>query len=238
MFKKFAVAAAIVFASSAACAQGLPAYPFIHTNGTGSTIVIPDMGEIDFEIVATDADPEVARGVIDTRIAQIRAVGEGVGIAVEDIETRDVRREINKGANAVPGVLMYDIKVGVHVKVRNLTVWASFLSPLLNMPNLEGFMTEFGSTEREATEALLLGEAVKDARRRASGLAAGFGKKLGEVTAVTAGQLSNLTRAMGLSPRDPFYSRNANRTLTPKKDLLMIESLKFAQPVDVIFKIK
>lgn len=238
MIKTLAVAAAIALASSAALAQGMPAYPFIHTGGTGSTIVVPDHGEIDFEIIATDADPEVARGVVDTRIAQIRSLGESVGIAAEDIETRDVRRDLNKKSSAEAGAVLYDIKVGVHVKVKNLTVWATFLSPLLNLPNVEGFMTEFGSTESAQIEALLLGEAIKNARRRATGMAEGFGKKLGEITAVTAGQVSNLTRAMGLAPRDAFYRTGASRELRAKTDLLMIESLKFAQTVDVIFKIR
>lgn len=238
MYKKLAIAAAIAFASATAGAGDLPSYPFIHANGIAQTIAIPDIGEVDFEIIATDADPGVACGVVDTRIAQIRAVGDSVGMPAEDIETRDVRREINKAASATAGVDVYDIKVGVHVKVRNLTVWATFLSPLLDMPNLDGFMSEFGSSEKDSIEAALLAEAVKDARRRAIGMAAGFGKKLGEVTAVTSGQLSNLTRAMGLSPKDIFYQRGAGRALSPKKDMLMIESLKFAQPVDVIFRIR
>src|SRR5207302_1870147 len=157
----------------------------------------PDVGEIDFEIFGTDVDPEVARAVIETRLAQIRAVGEGVGIAADDIAGRDVRRETHKYSNAEPGALSYELICGGHIKVNNLTSWATLVSPLLNMPNLDRFMTEFTATDRDRIETALFGDAFKVARKRAEGMAAGAGKKLGDVTAMTSGQLANLTRSMG-----------------------------------------
>jgi uncharacterized protein YggE len=238
MLKKWTLIAALTLVHAAASAAELPAYPFIHTSGVGSTYVIPDVGEIDFEIVAVDADPEVARALIETRLTQIRAAGDGAGIAPDDIAVRDVRREIRKYPNAEPGMVNHELRCSVHIKVSNLTSWAALVSPLLNLPNLDGFMTEFTATDREKVESALLADAIKMARRRAEGMAAGAGKKLGEVAAMTSGQLSNLTRSMGLSPQDVYGRNGGDRGQAAKKDLLTIVTLKFAQTVDVIFRIK
>jgi uncharacterized protein YggE len=238
MFKKWTLIAAATFLQASAGAAELPAYPFVHTSGVGSAFVVPDVGEIDFEVVAVNADPEAARALIETRLAEIRAVGDSAGIAPGDIEVRDVRRELRKYPNAEPGVVNHELRCAVHIKVNNLTNWAALVSPLLNLPNLDGFMTEFNSNEREKIENALLADGIKMARRRAEGMAAGAGRKLGEVTAITSGQLSNLTRSMGLSPQDVYGRSGAGRSQDNKKDLLTIVTLKFAQPVDVIFRLK
>jgi uncharacterized protein YggE len=238
MLKKWTLIAAFTLMQAGAGAAELPAYSFIHTSGVGSAHVIPDVGEIDFEIVAIDADPEGARVVIEARLAEIRGIGEGAGIAPDDIAVRDVRRELRKYPNAEPGKMLHELRCSVHIKVSNLSAWAALVSPLINMPNLDGFMTAFAATDREKIENALLADGIKAARRRAEGMAAGAGRKLGEVTAMSSGQLSNLTRSMGLSPPDVFGRSGSDRGQVAKKDLLSITTLMFAQPVDVIFRLK
>jgi uncharacterized protein len=238
VFKKIACLAILAAAPLFAGASDLPDYPFIHASGVGFAYVIPDIGELDFEILAVDADPEAARQVVESRIAQLRALADGLGLGPDALEIRDVRKEIRKGDSRADGVVYYNLKCGVHIKVKDLTKWPALVLPLIDMPNLDAFSTEFGVADRDKVEMDLMNEAIKAARKRGEGMAAGFGKKLGPVTGVTSGQLANLTRAMGLSPADRFNRGSSSSAQSvDKRDMLLVTVLKWSQAVDVIFKI-
>ncbi|MDL2357115.1 MAG: SIMPL domain-containing protein [Pseudomonadota bacterium] len=239
MLKKILAAAAIALPAFATSASQLPDYPFIHVGGNGFAYVRPDVGEIDFEISAHNAEPEAARTLVEARIAEVRALVAGLALPEADVEIRDVRREIRKGDAAQSGGVQYDLKCGVHIKVADLSKWKALVSPLINMPNLDGFMTGFDASRREQLEAELMGEAIKAARLKGEAMAAGFGRKLGAIGGVSAGDLKNVTRAMGLAATDPLRStRNAGRNEYDRDSLLMINTLKMSQSVDVIFRIK
>ncbi len=238
MLKKIACLVVLAAAPMFAGASALPDYPFIHTSGVGFSYVMPDIGEIDFEILAVDADPEAARQLVESRIAQLRAVADSIGLAPDALEIRDVRRDIRKGETRADGAPLYSLRCGVHIKVKDLTKWPALMQPLIDMPNVDGFTTEFTVADREKVEMELLNEAIKVARKRGEGMAAGFGKKLGPAMAVTSGQLANLTRAMGLSPADRFATRSSGAAQsTSRSDLLLVTVLKWSQSVDVIFKV-
>lgn len=238
MLKSFIIAAALVLVPFAASASQLPDYPFIHASGTGFTHAMPDVGEIDFEISAHDPDPETARKVVEARVAEVRALVGGLGLAEADVEIRDIRREMRKADPSQPGVVLYDIKCGVRIKVSDLSKWKALTSPLLNMGNLDGFMTGFDSSNRDKIEADLTGEAIKIARRKAEAIAAGLGRKLGPANAVSSGELKNVTRAMGLAASGDVRPRSVGRTEYDRNDMLMIVAMKLSQSVDVIFRIK
>ena len=236
MFKKFAVIAALACAPIAASASPLPNYPFIHVTGTASLNVLPDIGEIDFEIVAADPDPAVARSIVETRIAEIRALLEEQGVPLDDLETRNVRQEVLEGE---PGaVQLYEVRCAVHLNIRELGKWRDIVGPLLGAANLDGFSTAFGTLGRDKIEADLTAEAIRNARRRAEAIAAGFKRKLGRVTAVTSGSLKNLGASMGLVQADFMFRRDTQVAAKDRRDLLMPEILKFAQQVDVIYRIE
>ncbi|ATQ76665.1 SIMPL domain-containing protein [Massilia violaceinigra] len=238
MLKTIAAVGALTLLPVAAQAAGLPDYPFIHVSGMGTTTAMPDLGQIDFEISAFDADPAVAVGVVQTRATEIRAAMEQAGVPLEDVEVRDVRKDFRKpDPNAAPGPVQYDIRAGVRINVRDLTKWRGAAAPLLNMPNLDGFMTVFDTTQREKIEMELATDAIKIARRKAEGIAVGLGRKLGPASAVSTGDLKNLTRAMGLAPNETNY-RSSPQTGMDKADVLTVMALKFAQPVDVIYRFK
>ncbi len=239
MFKQYLLGAFLMWTMWLARAADLPAYPFVHVSGIAVSNVVPDVGEIDFEIVAFDAAPEQARAVVDSRLAEIRAMLEQRGLAITDLEVRDVRRELRKqDPPAQPGAEIYQVKCSVHIVMRSLTNWRDVVSALLNMPNLDGFGVAFDTSERQKIEMELLADAVKDARRKATGLMAGFGRKVGEVAGVTSGDLKNVSRAMGMAAVDSrSYAPSRGGVETDRASLLMINSLKLAQPVDVIFRI-
>jgi uncharacterized protein YggE len=215
-------------------AAELPAYPFIHVSGYGSAVVMPDVGTVEFEIAAQDADPAVALKVVQERIDEIRALMQQLGLPEADLEMRDIRREMKKGES------VYDLRSSVKLTVRNLANWKMMVQPLLDKPNLDGFMTGFDSSEREKIEIDLMGDAIRMARRKADGVAAGFGRKVGAVAGVSTSELKNLTRAMNLSPLE-FSNYRGNQERRPPADraeLVTVTTIKLQQPVDVIFRIK
>jgi uncharacterized protein YggE len=238
VLKQIVFVAGLVLAPIASASQ-LPEYPFIHVTGNAFTYAIPDTGELDFDIVATDADPAVARATVEARVAEIQALMEQQGFSADDVQVRDVRQNIRKDGDAAATAPRYDIKCTVHLNVRNLTSWSAVTGGLLAKPNLDNFSTNFGASDRDKIETDLANEAIANARRRAEAMAAGFGRKLGPVTAVSPGALKNLTGSMGLMPTDfngRSNSSNANRVA--RGDIVNIVNLKFSQTVDVIFRIK
>lgn len=238
MLKKI-ILIALLLLPLAASASDLPDYPFIHVGGNGFSYVMPDVGEIDFEVSAYNSDPEAARQVVEGRIAEIRALVAQLALVNTEVEIRDVRKEIRKPDPAQPGVVLYDIKCGVHIKVADLSKWRELVGPLIAMPNLDAFMGSFDTSKREEVEMDLTSEAIKAAKRKAEGIAAGFGRKLGPVSGVSAGDLKNVSRAMGFAGAEPTRSRNVvARNDREREALLMVEVMKMSRSVDVIYRIK
>ncbi|MCC7712154.1 SIMPL domain-containing protein [Janthinobacterium lividum] len=231
----------IVFACLplAALAGDLPSYPFIHATGTAYSFVTPDLGEIDFDVSVFDPVPDVATAQVAARIGEIKAllVEQGLPDAAAGIEVRDVRKEIRKGAEQDPANPQYQIKASVHINVADLSKWPAIMRPLLAMPNLDAFAVTFGATERIRLEEELMGEAVKDAQRKADAMARGFGKRAGAVAGISSDQLKNLGNAVGLVPSDRYNRANSRQRQNPE-DMLMVTSLKMAQTVDAVFRIK
>jgi uncharacterized protein YggE len=242
MFKTLALA--VMLLPCAADASSLPDYPFIHAAGEGYVMVVPDLGEIDFDISADDADPAAAVAVVQARAAEVRALlaaqggapdGEGGASAA----IRDLRKEMRKPAQPdAGGASDYDIRSSVHIMVKDLARWRPIMQALLEMPNIDRMSTTFGKTDRIKAEQELTAAAVQDARRRADAMAAGFGKKTGAVTAISSGQLRNLTGAVGLLPGDIHRNHPGISPPPDDKDFLAIEVLKWSQTVDMIFRIK
>jgi uncharacterized protein YggE len=241
MLKRLALVSALTTAvaiTNPAGAAEFPDYPFIHTSGSGFAYANPDLGEIDFEISLFDADPQAASQAVEARIAAIRAVLNEASVGATDIDIRDVRRDIRKADPSQPGVVQYDLKCGVHIKIVDLAKWKAVVGPLLAMPNLDGFMVGFDSTRREQIEAELTAEALKTARRRAEGIANGVGRKLGAVSAVSTGELKNVTRAVGLGGAQNVAYRSPVRADPAREQMLMIIPMKMSQSVDVIYRFK
>lgn len=235
MFKKVILCGLFALLPFAASGAELPAFPFIHVSATGTVRVMPDMGVIDFEISARDADPAAAMQVVATRVAEVRALMLEAGVADDSLEIRDMRKDSMKGD---PSVVVYEIRCGVKVMVKDLSKWKAIVAPLLDKPNLDGFMTMFDTSQRAKVETELMGEAIKVARNKADAIAAGFGRQVGAVSGVSNSELKNMTRAMNLAPSD-YSQRSAGRRDVPDRtELLMVNLLKLAQPVDVIFRIK
>lgn len=232
MFKKIVLCGLFALLPSGAGAAELPAYPFIHVSALGTMAIMPDIGEIEFELTARDADPAVAMQTVAARVAEVRALMTETGMPDDSLEVRDMRKEIDASG------VVTEIRCGVKVTVKDLSKWKALMAPLLDKPNLSGFTTTFDSSERAKVETELMAEAIKTARRKADAIAAGFGRKVGAVSGVSNSELKNMTRAMNLAPLD-FYQRGDGRREGPDRTaLLMVNLMKLAQPVEVIFRIK
>lgn len=239
MFKRRLLSIAFACLPICALAGDLPAYPFIHATGTAYSFVTPDLGEIGFDVSVFDPSPEAATALVQTRIAEIKALlaEQGLAEAAAGIEVRDVRKEIRKGAEQDPANPQYLIKASVHVNVADLSKWPAVMRPLLAMPNLDAFAVTFGATQRIRIEEELMAEAVMDAQRKADSMARGFGKRVGAVAGISSDQLKNLGNAVGLVPSDRNNRANSRQRQNPD-DMLMVTSLKMAQTVDALFRIK
>ncbi|MCC2960368.1 SIMPL domain-containing protein [Massilia sp. IC2-278] len=239
MLKRFAASAlacaAIAAIPTTAGASPLPAYPFVHVSADASVYRVPDIGAIDFEILVASADPALARTTVETRIAEVRALLQAQGVPLEDMETRDVRKEQKK--DGPPDAPVYELRSSVHINMRDLSKWAGVVGPLLDMPNLGSFATSFDSSTREEVEAELMANALREARRRAEIIAKGARRKLGPVTAVTPAGVKNVGYSMGLV-RDDFNPRRGAGANVTRSDFLAIEALKLMQPVDVVFRLE
>ena len=238
MFERLTLAAAlslVFLAPGQAGAAEFPDYAFIHTGGAGATYVAPDLGDIDFEVSVFNPDPVLARQAVEARLAQIRSLLAEASLPADDIDIRDVRRDIRK---AEPGVVAYDLKAGVHIKVKDLSKWKTLVGALIAMPDLDGFLVGFDSSRREQIEAELTAQALGNARRKAEAIAAGVGRKLGLASAVSTGDLKNVTRAVGLGGVQQAPYRNPVRADPDREGLLMIVPMKMSQSVDVIYRFK
>jgi len=236
MLKPLAFTIALLVAlPCAAQASPLPAYPFVHVSADATRYTTPNIGALDFLVTSSEADPAQARATIETRMAEVRALLREQGVPLEDLETRDVRRE--PGRNAAGEPTAQELRVSVHLIVRDLSKWRAVVAPLLDKPNLDSFSTSFDLVERDQVEAELMADALREARRRAEIIARGSRRKLGPVTGVAPGGVKNLGAALGLVRTDFSFQRGKPANVDAR-DFLQVDALKLMQPVDVVFRLE
>jgi len=162
-------------------AAELPSYPFIHTTGFAYNKIQPDFGEIFFEVIIENQDPDVAFSLAVTRITEIQSLMQQSGITEENVMIRDLKKRISKNPGAQSdSEIAYELSCEVHIKVRDLSQWKTILLPLMKMPNLDKLMTTFDTSERDKFEAELTSNAIGDAQRKATNIANTIGKNIGQ----------------------------------------------------------
>ncbi|MEF9928574.1 MAG: SIMPL domain-containing protein [Massilia sp.] len=231
MLKMFATALAVAAMLHAAPARAadLPAYPFIHVTAAADLHVMPDTGEIDFEIVTTDADLDAAWKLVHERLTASRALLAEQGVKVEDISVQDVLRRPLKEGERVTAI---ETRAAVHATVRDLNGWTALIQSLLGLPNVEALAVAFSRSDADRIEAELVSQALGAARVKAQNIARGIGAKLGPAGGVALAPLKNLSNAMGLASDAPRYP-----SLSSPRDPLLVGVQKFVQGVDVIYRI-
>jgi uncharacterized protein YggE len=241
MLKKTLLSAALLITAASAAAESLPAYPFIHVTGSSYQQVMPDIAAVDFEVVALDADPAVAKSTVEARINEARELMKQLSLDPEDLVVREIRQSEPKDKQPASGGPVYEVRCDVHINVRNVSNWPALAGGLLGKANLDGFASSFDLSNMEQVNDQLVTEAILDARRRAGVMAAADGRRLGPMMAATPQDLKNLTTSMGLERGDFRFQRNASNARpgeTDRDTFVMVQTLKLRQPVDVIFRIE
>lgn len=229
MLKQLAAVLAFGACTAVAHAADLPAYPFIHVNAAASLHVMPDTGEIDFEIATQDPDLEAAWKLVGERLEASRALFVQHGVAVDDISVQDVLRRPLKQGDKVEAI---ETRAAVHVTVRKLDGWTPLVQALMTVPNVESLAVAFSRSDADRIEAELVGQALGAARLKAQNIARGIGARLGSANGVALAPLKNLSNAMGLASDGPRYS-----PVTAPGDPLLVSVQKLVQGVDVIYRI-
>jgi uncharacterized protein YggE len=241
MLKKTLLSAVFLFTAGSAVAESLPAYPFIHVTGSAYQQLMPDIAAVDFEVVATDADPAVARNTVEARINEARELMKQLSLDPEDLVVREIRQSEPKDKQPAGGGPVVEVRCDVHINVRNVSNWPALAGGLLGKANLDGFASSFDLSNMEQVNDQLVTEAIADARRRAGVMAAADGRRLGPMMAATPQDLKNLTTSMGLERSDFRFQRNPSNARSGNTDrdtFVMVQMLKLRQPVDVIFRIE
>lgn len=231
MLKMFATAlvSAALLKAAPAHAADLPAYPFIHVTAAADLHVMPDTGEIDFDIVTTDADLDAAWKLVQERLTASRALLAEHGVKVDDVSVQDVlRRQLKEGER----VTAIETRASVHATVRDLNGWTALIKSLMGLPNVESLAVAFSRSDADRIEAELVSQALGAARLKAQNIARGIGAKLGPAGGVALAPLKNLANAMGLASDAPRYP-----SVSSPGDPLLVGVQKFVQGVDVIYRI-
>jgi uncharacterized protein YggE len=234
MLKMFATALAVAAMLHAAPARAadLPAYPFIHVTAAADLHVMPDTGEIDFDIVTIvtiDADLEAAWKLVHERLTASRALLAAQGVKVEDVSVQDVLRRPLKEGERVTAI---ETRASVHATVRDLNGWTALIQSLMGLPNVESLAVAFSRSDADKIEAELVNQALGAARVKAQNIALGIGAKLGPAGGVALAPLKNLANAMGLASDAPRYP-----SVSSPRDPQLVGVQKFVRGVDVIYRI-
>ena len=237
MLKRFAAALLAAAMSLPGMAADLPNHPFIHVSAAAEFHVMPDIGEIDIDIVSLEPDADAAWKLVNERLEASRALFAQHGVAAEDLSVQDIVRrprkiEILPEGQPVP----METRVALHVTVRDLGQWTPLLRALLAMKDLESLAVSFNRSDRDKIDADLVTQALATARTKAQNIARGIGAKLGPATGVALEPLKNLSHSMGMSS-DPNGRNIGDRRAKPQADMALVQAMRLMQAADVIYRI-
>jgi uncharacterized protein YggE len=240
VLKRLALCGALACSAGWVWASQLPDYPFIHATGVASRLMAPNIGEIAFEVVASDPEAEAAVKLAQSRNTEILALLSEQGIPLADIEVFDIQKKMRMfdDADGKHSSATYDIKQNFHIYVRDLSKWQGLIAPLLTKDNVGNFGISFDRTDRDQINDELTTDAAKDAQHNGATVAAAFGKHLGAVVAVSQGKLKDIGIALGLNSANSSYSRSDDQRRPEILDFSAPGAIPFSQSVDVLFKIK
>ncbi len=238
MFKYLPIALIFCAAATAAYASQLPDYPFIHAVGNAKIYVQPDIGEISFDVTVSDGDSEKATQVTAAINDDILKLLAEQNIPASDISIYELEKKmrVTESTDGKPATVIYDIKQGMTITVKDLSKWQNLTIPLLAKEHLGNFDANFDLTNRQQLKESLMQDAIKNAQHNGTIMVEPFGKHLGAVMAVSSEKLHDVGSALGVV-RGNFYD-NDERAANGVRNFSAPQSLMIVQSVDVIFKIK
>jgi len=237
MLKRFAAALLLAATALPGMAADLPAHPFIHVSAAADVHLMPDIGEIDIDIVSLEPDADAAWKLITERLENSRALFVQHGVAAEDIFVQDIVRRPRR-VDALPEgePVPMETRVAVHVTVRDLAQWTPLLRTLLVMKDVESLAVSFNRTDRDQVETDLVTQALAMARSKAANIARSIKARLGPVTGGSLEPLKNLSNAMGMAS-DPNGRYTGDRRNPPREDMALVQAMRLVQAADLIYRI-
>ena len=113
-----------------------------------------------------------------------------------------VGRPVGGQCQAPAPAPLVEAKATVTITLRDMEAWRPLVTGLMAMRELDTPMSTFSNTEQVRIENDLMAQALRKARVKADSMAAGVGRKIDSVGAISAGSLANLSTAMGFGPPD------------------------------------
>lgn len=182
------LAAALAFTAVPAGAQENAASGVITMDGRGSVTVTPDMAVLSASVVTSGAEAAEALSGNSAAIGKVIEAIKAEGIAAKDIQTRGFgiypRYDQSKAGEAQPGIIGYEVRNGVEVKVRDLGKLGGLLSLVVDSGAnaVDGIRFEVADPAEKLDEARAA--AVKAARHKAEIFANAAGVELGEILSI------------------------------------------------------
>ncbi|MFZ6657896.1 SIMPL domain-containing protein [Undibacterium sp. TJN19] len=231
----------LAFLSLGAEAGTLPAYPFIHANGSATITLPADLAELDFELTAFTPEADESLALLNAQSEEVIAFLFNHKVASADMAAHDTKKIVSADemANVDKASQRYRLIRNFHVYARNLDQWNAMTQYLLARPYLGNFSVRFGRTDYAEIEHQLTLKAAENARERAKELAAGFSVKLIVPTAISEQALSRIDSELGLDGARliPALLTTSGAAEKPTmNDLFLPSALMYKKSVNVIFR--
>jgi uncharacterized protein YggE len=238
--KKLLVTLLLTAVASSAPASSLPDFPFVFAEGEAEVESAPDIAVIEFEVTDYSGSAEAAVAVVTTRCGELLSYFLEQEIDRKDIETYELRKNMLRDYDCDRKYLTvgYEVHRSFTITLHELDNYGRIFEKLMNTQNVDGIRANFDCTLRKEIEAELLSKACGIARDHAEQLATGFGRKLGDLFAVSREGFWRFSQAFGI-PGGSGGSRGfqASSTVSVPEQFFVPSTIKFSANVAALFKL-
>lgn len=249
MNKLLALFTTLFSLSFLAHADDPPNFPFILVNGEASIDVKPDRAKISFNIVEFDKDPKVATSAVSQRGGEIIKTAAEFGVSKDQITSTAVQKEVRRARDQQYTALEiqgYEVSQNFTLELKDTSKYSALADKLLTLKNVANLNSEFDVSNRDEIVSKLVGTACKNAKKKASDLAAGLDVKLGQPYAVTQdSDFSSLTAAFW-AQGEAWERATGGRILQtkvvenfqdPSSNMFVPRTINITKLVNVVYKI-
>ena len=237
--KKIVTMAALVMSVSWTLAANIPDFPFVFVTGQAETQLPPDSVKIIFRIKAFHKDSSNAVARVQSRSAEVISFlgtkGFNKGSLVSHELSKDVVR--SKKDYQELEVQGYEVTRNFELTFDDIAKYKVVAETLFKMNDVSEINSSFDRKDRAEIEAKLLAAACADAKRNAEGMAAGFGKALGDVHCISKHGFWAIGTAFGLGAEGVEIIGKLGGSA--KDDFSFIPTtIKFENQVAVLFRLE
>lgn len=201
------LALALVFLSSFALANPLPAAPHIYVEGSAEIEVIPDQMTITLGLSAENLEVSIAKQDVDKRSVELLSTLKKMNINVKDIATTALQvtpvYDFVDGKQELRGSRVYR---QVDVTLKNLDKYGELMQALMDAKISETVDTKLAVSNEKVVSDQALVQALEDARSRATSLVESQGRKLAGLHSISEFDLRREESHMLVPNREIFGS--------------------------------